>query len=131
MKKSILSKLAKKEARELKKKATREELDQLDFRSLGPASASRCIYGQMTGDCFSDRASRLIHQCAERVYDVREKGMAHAALNGKPKEDRQMFRYYSPIEIFIHNMQNRENGNNEILVDYLKGKTKTLKFKKF
>lgn len=60
--------LVKKEAANLKKNATKEELAKLDFDRLDGDSPYSCMYGQMTGHCYSNRASELIFNCCERVY---------------------------------------------------------------
>lgn len=127
--------LVKKEAANLKKYATKDELGKLDFKSFSPASTYRCIYGQITGYCFSERAGNLIIQCAERVYENNGACFVHDfPVNGKPKgargvSDSDSADYYSPIEVFILQLKNIVNGNNERLIKYLKGETKTLKFK--
>ena len=135
----LMQELVKTEASNLRRKATKDEIGNLDFYYLDSSNVTACIYGQMTGDCFSERANKLIVSCAERVYrfssksgkdfntDVLEKNK----INGKPTlEGRD--HYFSPIEVFIHNKKNRDNGNNERLVKYLemvKGNRET-EFKK-
>lgn len=134
MNKKTLVTLVKKEASNLKKRALKKERRLLDFKELNPSSALSCIYGQMTGCCWSTRANQLISNCAERVYNNPVSDLTCGVLNGKPKitssGDRSKH-YFSPIECFICFDGNKKNGNNEKLIDYLKGKTKTLRFKKF
>lgn len=125
-----LNDLVKDEARKLKKNAKKGELRKLSFRKLEPTSAIGCIYGQATGSCFSTRATELIEAGCKRVYNRADGlyGVNAAELNGSPKKaDRN--NYWSPIEVFIAKAGNRLNGNNKVLIDFLKGKTKTLKFK--
>ncbi len=55
-----------KEARALKKMLTPDEINKLDAASLNPRSYNKCIYGQMTGDCRSVRASELIFNACQR-----------------------------------------------------------------
>lgn len=121
--------LVKKEAKKLKENATEKELSNLDFSNLRPSSSSSCIYGQLSGDCFNTRTSDLIHSCAERIYSSTGDGLYKVKLNGKPEKKRTAYKHYSPIEVFIFQSRNRENGNNELLVKYLKGESKTLKIK--
>ena len=138
----VLIKLVKEEARNLKKKATKTELSNLDFKELNPSTPHRCIYGQITGDCFEERAKNLIEKCATKIYQYKENmnGLYNSELNGKPNfeiQSRKGFSFlctpdiihYSPIECFITNPLNKRNGNNKTLINYLKGKTKTLRFK--
>jgi len=44
----------------LKKFATKKELRKLNVESLDPDNKENCIYGQMTGDCSSERAKALM-----------------------------------------------------------------------
>lgn len=134
MDKRILVSLVKKEAKNLKTKATKEEIRKLGFRTLRPQNRFACIYGQMVGDCFSPRANKLIKDCAQRVYNKIGAGICEASLNGKPKIDDEGDRekgWFSPIECFIDFKENQINGNNDILIDYIKGKTNKLTFNKF
>lgn len=121
--------LVKKEAKNLRKFAEKSELRKLNFKVLYPKSQNSCVYGQMTNNCFSDRATELIKKCCERVYDSPNAStdMSKAKLNGNPKR-RIRDRFYSPIEIYITQPDNVENtnGNNKNLINYLKGKTDKL-----
>lgn len=131
--KEVMQKLVKEEARNLKKFATKEEINKLGVRALDPESKYSCVYGLMTGNCFSERAVELIEKSCKRVYNKgRLNGVEDAKVNGSPKnKDRNEYgpcKYYSPIEVFIYQYENRENGNNERLIKYLKGEIKTLRF---
>ena len=120
--------LVKNEAKKLKKKATSKELDKLSFTELDPVDFYKCIYGQITGDCFSGRAIELIEGCCKRVYaNDTDKDVDEYILNGKPKKSDRT-QYWSPIEVFIATKENQENGNNKMLVRYLKGKEEKLRF---
>ena len=128
--KILMQKLVKKEAKNLKEKAKKSELNRLNFEELNPNSVFSCIYGQMTGDCMDLRSKSLIVKCASRVYNHDETGdtLRRNKINGVPKiEERN--KYWSPIEVFIANQTNQKNGNVKMLVDYLKDERKTLKFK--
>jgi hypothetical protein len=97
----------------------------------------------MTGDCNSNRAFELIEKSCMRVTDDRNYDLNEAKLNGKPKRSNRIS-FFTPIETFIglenrlfddsddeiYSLVNQDNGNNKILIDYIKGKRKTLKFKK-
>ncbi len=127
----LLNSLVVGEATALRTNALQYELDRLKFNRLAPTNTQNCIYGQMTGECFSMRATELIQECAERVYtcaDNNKPNEIKGKLNGSPKESSRGT-YWSPIEIFIAKGKNHRNGNNKMLVDFLKGKRKTLKFK--
>lgn len=125
-------KLVIEEAKALKEHATPEEINRLDFNRLNPESKFSCIYGQMTGDCFSGRAIDLITKSAKRVYVKNNKEWTSrlyekAKLNGKPIPEERTGKetwWYSPIEIFI---SKKNDALNEKLIQFLKGEIKELK----
>lgn len=132
--KSVMYELVKDEAKKLRKNATKSELKRLDFEELDTQSSIRCVYGQMTGDCYSNRAKDLIVNSCKRVYkDEYTKDLNNCRLNGKPNRNYRSVintnNYFSPIEVFIDQPKNKTNGNNELLIKYLKGETKRLNFK--
>lgn len=100
------------EARALRNHATQDEIDMLDFDELDPLDPDQCIYGQMTGNCYSDRAKELIELCCNRVYKSFHGSLPNigAPLNGSPigksrmcddEELHSNTEYYSPIELYI------------------------------
>ena len=121
MKYETLVKRVKVEAKALKENATKKELGKLDFRALCPYDENLCIYGQATGSCYSDRAMELKGKC---LYS----GIS-SDIQGIGRVQHGTYSDYSPIEIFIAYHINQYNGNNEALINYLKGKTDTLRFK--
>ena len=128
---SQLKELVIKEAKKLKKAATLEEIENLNFKQLDPTKESQCIYGQITGSCFNKRAVKLIQASCKRVYKIDPYGsgaVPFGELNGSPKKT-ERGNYWSPIEAFIAIKKNGKNGNNKRLIKFLKGKTKTLKLK--
>jgi hypothetical protein len=123
----ILKELVEKEAKKLRKYSTEEERSNLDIDSLWANNRRRCIYGQMTGDCFSERANSLIIKCCKQVYTG---NLSNLKLNGAPHkidlhEERGRY-YFSPIEIFIFHNDKRSSGVVN-LVAYLKGEIDELK----
>lgn len=118
-----------KEAINLKKYATKKQLSKLNIKTLDPDQTDLCIYGQMTGDCNSAEAQKLIIQCCDRVYSTRNAVsdiLKKAKLSGKPEEifGRRIYKYISPIEAFIY----RYPEYNGELIQFLKGKREELKF---
>lgn len=116
------------EAKALKKHSTPEERKRLNFTWLFPTSASQCIYGQMTHNCFSDRAVELIQKCAKRVYNTHSDGVSATTkrnLNGSPKK-KSRFSYWSPIEVFIAGKRKNQSKYNEKLIQFLKGEINNL-----
>ena len=126
---TLMKQLVIEEATNLKKHATQEELNKLDFSILHPNKTDRCIYGQLAESCFSHRAVDLMKTCASRGYETNSSFEIYdCKINGPIKElDRRSF--WSPIEVFIDQPRNQENGNNKILIDFLKGEIDELKFK--
>jgi len=134
--KKTLIKLVKQEAKNIKENATPREIKKLNIEWLDPADVEQCIYGQMTGSCYSKRANKLIVKCATKVYKaIGSQPLEDVELNGKPKLvlDRSE-EYHSPIEIFIYHHGYEKGsidreGNIKRLINYLKGVTKTLSLK--
>ncbi len=64
--------LAKNELIAISKNATRDEWRTLvlDVNSLDGGEPGHCVYGKMTGDCFSERALELIKKCADSMFFV-------------------------------------------------------------
>lgn len=135
-KKQFLEDVAK-EARALKEHATKRELNKLEFDDLDPNRFHSCIYGQMTGDCRSPRAAKLIHTCCPRYFVnddhlIPDKpltlGVVRKIVNGAKvegvdtAEDFQNTRrwsidHFSAIEAYILT----PFAENKNLIDFLKG----------
>lgn len=131
-----------KEAEALRVHATKRELGRLNFQELDVLSKRSCIYGQMTGDCFSNRAANLIYSCTPRYFtaevmvsddDDRAEITVDSLLshvNGSKvkgfKNERTDFEiegtHYSAIEAYILLPEAR----NENLIAFLRGETETL-----
>jgi hypothetical protein len=116
------------EATNLKKHATQAELNKLNFSILNSEHIELCVYGQMTGICFSSRATELMKTCCKRVYNTDGDSVRDCSVNGSPENKYRSY-FYSPIEVFIDQYRNRENGNNEQLIKFLKGEIDVLNFK--
>lgn len=129
---STLRSLVIEEAINLKTHTTDEEKKSLNFHFLDEDSSYNCLYGQMTGNCFSKRASELITKCATKVYKSNISNfslMQGAELNGKPELIIGRVRrdkYFSPIEIFL--VEENKSKNVERLFDFIQGKSEKLIF---
>lgn len=122
----IMWKLAIEEATKLRKYATRNEKENL-VGDISSYDNRRCIYGKMTGDCYSERAGELIMQCATRVYEIDALPMVLQKLNGAPYQThRRNFAYHSPIEVLIA-QQDCGDEAKRLLVPFIKGETKSIK----
>lgn len=127
---TLMKQLVIEEATNLKKNAKKSELRNLNFNNLDSSHVNHCIYGQMTGYCNSERSIDLMKKCASRVYKT-ETAIAPiytSKVNGSPK-NLSRIDFWSPIEVFIDNPVNKKNGNNELLVKFLKGEINKLNFK--
>ena len=114
-----LKALVKKEAENLKKYAKLEELEKLDFTKFNGESSIGCPYGQMTGDCFSERATELLNLCSQSYS-------AHILRYSKPIEKAFEGGEHrcscSPIEFYTA----QQGAKPEALINFLKGKTEIL-----
>jgi hypothetical protein len=135
----------KKEARALRKNASRAELNKLEFEILNPSAFESCVYGCMTGDCRSPRAATLIHKSCKRYFhqlsglrhcqdvgtrpmDIIKEKVKGSKVKGveSAKDFRNtrsgVIRYFSSIETYIL-MPGNKNKN---LIAYLKGERNDL-----
>lgn len=126
-------KAVKQEARNLKKYATKEELQKLDFETFDPENPQCCIYGQIADNCATPRAVELIKKCCNKMVKSDEWMLIGAEtftklknrINGKVGDLGRIFassRYFSSIEAYIV----LKDAKNENLINFLKGKTKNL-----
>jgi len=112
-----LKELVRDEAAKLREFATVEERGRLDFSRLKPGDLWLCIYGQMTGSCFSERSLQLLQICSIPygynliVYEYHKRGF-----------DDTFFRSYSPIDFYTC----QPYAKNAELISYLKGETDIL-----
>lgn len=128
-----------KEAEALRVYATKEEREGLDFETFSPSNIGGCIYGQMTGDCYSHRAAILIRGCCVRyfkhnvvpaLFDVRSNmTRIQQHVDGETVSDFVKVRSnsspesrFSAIEAYIC-LPEARNAN---LIAYLRGETETL-----
>lgn len=127
------------EAKALRATATKEERMNLSANRVFYDSTQDCIYGQISGSCFSSRASELIQACCPRYFvnkinadpltQVRVGGFNIIAesVNGDRVvgfENRRSHYYmhYSAIEIYI----STKNANITSLVAFLREETEEL-----
>jgi len=112
--------LVKEEAEKLKEFATAGELDELNFLELNPGKLRHCIYGQMTGYCYSIRASDLMSSCTVPYsFDLEAYTEPPSGAKFFPGAARLFF---SPIEFYI----TRSDSKKKALIDFLKSKSETL-----
>ena len=143
-KKKFLEDVAK-EAEALKEHATKEEISKLSIAILDPTHSEKCLYGLMTGNCYSERASELIFKSCTRYFHnpgivfgnsrlnfsrIRQK-VNGSSIDGVDN-GRQLGKlrlgsvgdesYYSAVEIYITAKDARPKN----LISFLKGERKDL-----
>lgn len=108
------------EATLLKQYATLAEINKLENVEIYAFSDIGCIYGRMTGSCYSERAHELLSKCAIWPYSVDIDYFKKTSMGVKrwirAREDR--FYGHSPIEYYIYHREEKI----PILIDYLLGK---------
>jgi len=121
MKKSEFLQAVKVEATHLREYATKTEKERLSFACLRPSNISSCIYGQLTGNCSSERAIEL----APKILDTWE------SINIGPSESIpydnfkdlkvEKGNYYTALEIYIMT----KGSKRKKLIEFIKGETDT------
>lgn len=132
-KKHFLADVAK-EAKALKKNATKDELERLNFEVLDPGSSRACIYGQITGNCMEGRGIHLIEKSCKKFVEIRgidsiqrdgfiavRENINGSKMPSKRKRG-ELVRWLSSIESYIA----LPNAKNKNLIAYLKGERKDL-----
>ncbi len=106
------------EAAKLRQYATAEERSRLN-NLLNPLDANRCIYGLMTGSCYSERANVLLRLCAV-PYSV---DLTEYIRPYREWSSGQSIRSFSAIEYYTAQFENP----NLALIEYLRGDRNELK----
>jgi len=116
----VMRRLVIEEATKLRNMITQDEANRLNFSKLDSSDLNKCIYGQLSGSCFNNRATELIKACAARVYknDSRHMDLRDSKLNGSPI-GLSRNEFWSPIEVFIDQEENI-CSNNKNLVKFIK-----------
>lgn len=122
------------EAIALRKNATFEERQRLNFDTLKAMSHHDCIYGQMTGDCFNKRAIELISISCTRYFRPGAVSFGNTieritsfvngiTVNNLSKRRAGIFESrYSAIEAYI----TLPDAKIQNLITYLRGETQKL-----
>lgn len=106
------------EADNIKQFARPEEIRELSFKQFHPTLMAHCIYGQMTGSCYSVRAVELLTLCSNPYSkDVYRHQPPMEAFYFESE-----MRSFSPIEFYI----TKDGAKVERLINYIKGFHKTL-----
>jgi len=107
------------EIKNLRKYATKEQKGRLDFNTFKKNEQESCIYGQMTGNCNSLLAHKLMDKCAVgKFHSIR---WDFSKISKKYTfVDRDIF--WTSLEGYIIETPDF----NENILSYIKGETNTL-----
>lgn len=108
-----LLKNAKKELLNIKKFATKSEIERLinaiETYEFDGKRSQYCIYGAMTGNCYSSRASELIEKCAMsyKAISLDEGTTMFERSKLREKDHHYPFRdfYHSQLEVLAYRYQ--------------------------
>ena len=127
-------KLVSEELDTIKKNATSVEIDNLDFDSFEFSDATHCIYGQLTGDCYSSRSREINPKVFKYIvnedFDIVRNNMHYATegavfkIHCLEQLDNNQSQAYTALEKYIFmcdNLKRRE------IIDYLKGNNSSIK----
>jgi len=109
--------------------ASENERRSINVNYLYPTASNYCIYGQMTGSCFSERALELVKKCAipvSETIEYRKAELDHLNSPEKFGEDAEGRDYFSALEVYIVTEHGRERKKE--IVDFLKGYRQDLDF---
>lgn len=135
MKKSEFLELVYHELEVIKTMATSEEIGRLDFSTFDHTRQKNCIYGQMTGGCYSRRA-REIHPkiynpeilVSHDLYiDLVPFDKSRPGLESYVPFSNQVFNLGgtdSPLERYLYMSKSTKHKQ---IIEYLKGEKKTIK----
>lgn len=138
-----LIKAVEKEAKAIRKHATKEEIANLKIKDLDGDRFDGCVYGLLTGDCRSERAKDLISSCAPFTVRLLNHGNgsnpaiprseeARAEVIGSeeidpslicevPERNFGLIYCFSPIEMAL--WKSKETGVK--IINIIKGKSET------
>lgn len=118
----------------VKRYATEKEKNGLIYNKFHPRFSWKCIYGLITGDCFSKETSTLINKCVDFGVYVPSSNASHVGIfNFVLIKVKRFFRfkckrnYYTPLENFISLIGYRKYTRN--IFKFIKGETKTLQIR--
>ncbi len=130
------------ELKNIKKHATFEEIENLDFLNFKPSNTEGCIYGQMTGHCRSKRAKELIVLCCNKFVKQPSSGKVyndfeyfqHYIQRGDISEVQKKFyepgyslEYFSSLEAYIMLKTIGVEFSHKKIFAFLKGEIDSIK----
>ena len=121
MEKSVFLKEVKAELDNIKSRATETEIARLNFEAFEHDSRTACIYGQLTGNCDSQRANELQEKTYDRVQAEGE--CVSPTYNPFKKQDFSKGNSYTALEKYLFMVKPVTHGR---LIQYLKGEIKSI-----
>ena len=112
------------EIKRIKRLATPEEIEKLNFKRFQHEKSDECIYGQMTGNCDSERARTIMPKKFDNIVDSFNYKNTH-----KYKFKEQSFKKgtnFTALEKYLYMCPKTTHKH---IFDFLKGKVKTLDIK--
>ena len=118
----------------MRSEITDEERNNLSYDLLLTHSSSLCIYGLISGNCYSDRATQLMRKSKIELHPYLSHDSVKRSSEDNKMEDilksgssRRYFQFFSPIETMI----TLDDDLNKKLVSYLKKELDDLTEKDF
>lgn len=118
-----LYKLVVKEADNIKKYATEDEISKLNLYYLDGNRVTKCIYGQMTGHCISKRAAELINLCSEKRLNSKSRWVKQQRTVLNSEFD--SIPVFSPIEASLFDLCSVDQKQ---VARYIKGECESIEF---
>ncbi len=109
------------EIENIKAKADKSELNRLNFEKFNYCSPYACIYGQMTGDCKSNRAIELTPKKYQHTGSITNKHTIPFSRQSFTQHD--TFNYFTALEKYLYMVKDQTHIH---IIAYLKGETDTL-----
>jgi hypothetical protein len=115
MKRKEFNEMVSKEINHLRTHATDEEKSRLDFETFDRSDDRYCIYGQMTGNCFPDRAKVLMPKIYDRISG--KKGYSFNFQSFKKGI------YFTALEKYLFMVNSKKHLE---IINYIKGDSQIL-----
>ena len=126
-------KLVREELDTIKSNATPEEINNLNFDTFDFADSQSCIYGQLTGGCYNDRAKeinpKIYNYLVNIEYDVNRNNLRYSKQGAEfkihcfeNKNDKQLHGY-TGLEKYIFMC---DQSKRREIIDYLKDNIPTI-----
>jgi len=110
----------------IKRLATKKEIANLNFSRFQHWHSSNCIYGQMTGECSSPRARRIMPKTFEDIVGDWCSGAGGSHKYGFERQKFEKGKTFTALEKYLYMCPKTTHKH---IIDFLKGKEKKLVIK--